>query len=326
MLNFPRAQSELRCGMLRVSVPDSEMVLEALTLHPPGNDEHFFAASDFRQTRFRLVVPHAGVTGLACLDLLQEKSFRARSVLIRDVSLDVLINKDKFPGKDTARHSMPNEILSSIEGVLQIDSLSVVNGRMNYGERFALGGKPALIRFDGMQLLAEGIANRGYRDAPLVLHARGQFMEAGKMSVLMSIPVGSREFSFTYSGSLGEMDLSALNPFLETAEQMRITAGVLQAATFDIHVVSGRATGHVKAAYSDLLLAAINKRTGSQNGLADVLKSFVANNFTIRGTNSGGEPGSFKVGEVKYALARDDLFFNFAWFALRSGVGDVVGF
>jgi len=146
------------------------------------------------------------------------------------------------------------------------------------------------------------------------------------MSLLMSIPVGSRDFSFTYSGSLGEMNLSALNPFLETAEEMRITAGVLQGATFDIRVVSGRASGDVKAEYRDLTLAAMDRLTGSQDGLSDVLKSFVANNFTIRGSNSAGQPGSPKIGEVAYTLKRDDVFLKFAWFALRSGVGDVVGF
>ena len=326
VLNFPRSQNELRCTTLRVSVPDSAMALEGLALHPSGNDDHFFAESDFSRTRFRLVVPTARVMGVAFLDLVRGKSYRARSAHLRDASLDVLINKDKVNNKDTSRISMPSEILSSIEGALQIDSLIIVNGQLNYGERMTFGRKPALITFEDMQVLVVGIANRGYPDASVVLRARGKFMRAGKMSLLMSIPVGSRDFSFTYSGSLGEMNLSALNPFLETAEEMRITAGVLQGATFDIRVVSGRASGDVKAEYRDLTLAAMDRLTGSQDGLGDVLKSFVANNFTIRGSNSAGQPGSLKIGEVAYTLKRDDVFLKFAWFALRSGVGDVVGF
>ena len=66
-------------------------------------------------------------------------------------------------------------------------------------------------------------------------------------------------FSYDYSGSLSRMDLRALNAFLETGEQMRIKSGVLQAATFDIAVASGRATGITRAVYHDLNLAAINK-------------------------------------------------------------------
>lgn len=326
VLKFPRSQNELRCTVLRVSVPDSTMAIEGLALHPSGSDEDFFAESDFSRTRFRLVVPSARVMGAACLDLLRGKSYRARSAHLRDASLDVLINKDKVTNKDTSRVSMPSETLASIEEVLQIDSLSVMNGQVNYGERMTFGRKPALITFEDMRVLVVGIANRGSPDASVVLRARGKFMQSGRMSLLMSIPVDSRDFSFTYSGSLSEMNLSALNPFLETAEEMRITAGVLQVATFDIRVVSGRASGDVKAEYRDLTLAAMNRLTGSQKGLSDVLTSFVANNVTIRQNNIADEPGSLKIGEVAYTLKRDDVFLKFAWFALRSGVGDVVGF
>ena len=144
VLNFPQSQYELRCGLLRVSVPDSEIVVEALKLHPSGDDEQFFAGSKFRRTRFRLVVPHARVMGLACLELLQGKNYRARSVQIHDAFLDVLINKDKPYAIDTSSPPMPNEILSSIKGTLQVDSLSIMNGRLKYGERFELGSKPGL--------------------------------------------------------------------------------------------------------------------------------------------------------------------------------------
>ncbi|MEX1275280.1 MAG: hypothetical protein WEE20_05065, partial [Bacteroidota bacterium] len=67
VLRFPQSQYELRSEQLRVSVPDSELVVESLQYHPLGDDGSFFAASKFRQTRYRLVVPHAKATGLACL-------------------------------------------------------------------------------------------------------------------------------------------------------------------------------------------------------------------------------------------------------------------
>jgi len=107
---------------------------------------------------------------------------------------------------------------------------------------------------------------------------------------------------------------------------MRIKAGVLQTGSFDINVTAGHASGSVWAVYKDLTIAAINKRTGSEKGTFDVIASFVANNTRIRTNNMPGNSGSMKVGTVKYTRQRDDPFFRFAWFALRSGVGDVVGF
>jgi hypothetical protein len=175
-------------------------------------------------------------------------------------------------------------------------------------------------------VLAEGITNHGDRGAALVIHAQGSFMSAGTMNLRMSIPVASPEFSYQFSGSMSTMDLSALNSFLEPAEQMRIKAGVLQAATFEITVDAGRASGKVRAVYRDLTLAAINKRTGSEKGFVDGLTSMIANTFKIRGTNVPDKSGSMKVGEVKRLRERDETFLQFTWFALRSGLKNVIGF
>ncbi|OGC01346.1 hypothetical protein A2V82_07350 [candidate division KSB1 bacterium RBG_16_48_16] len=328
VLSFPQSHYELRCGPLRLSVPDSEIVVEALKLQLLDDDEQFFAGSKFRKTRFRLVVPYTRVMGFACLELLQGKIYRTSSVQIHDAFLDILVNKDKPSAKDSSRPSplMPNQILSSIKGTLQVDSLSIMNGRLNYGERFTVGSKPAMITFDNMQVLAESIANHGDRGAALVIHAQGIFMKAATMNVLMSIPVASPEFSLQYSGSLSRMDLSALNSYLETAEQIRIKAGVLEAATFEINVASGRASGTLQAVYRDLSFAVINKDTRSEKGFFDGIASFIANTFKIRGSNVPDKSGSIKIGEVKCIRQRNDSFFRFVWHALRSGVKDVVGF
>lgn len=200
-----------------------------------------------------------------------------------------------------------------------------LNGRLTYGERFAVGSKAALMTCDSLHVLVEGIANHGEPAAALVIRAEGRLMQAGTLTLLMSIPVASRGLSFQYSGSLSRMDLCALDTFLETAEQLRVKTGVLQGATFEINVASERASGNVRAVYRDFTLAAINKVTGSEKDLPDALVSFIANTFTIRGTNVPDKSGSFRIGRVYYMRKRDESFLEFTWFALRSGVWDVVG-
>ncbi len=326
MLSFPKSQYELHCTRMRISVPDSEMVAVTLEVHPLNGDDEFFGESKFRKTRLSFVTPRFNVLGLGCLELLQGKSYRARSVHIQDALLDVFVNKDKPDSKDTTGPFMPNEILSSIKDTLQVDSLSFLNGRLIYNERFVFGSKPAFITFDSMQVSAEGIANYGGLDSVLVIHAQGKLANAGTMKVSMSIPVASPEFSFHYSGSLSKMDLSPLNSMLEISDQMRIKTGVLQEATFDVNVVSGRASGNLRSIYRDLTLASIDKQTGSEKGFSNGFISFIANNFKIRGTNIPDKSGSMKIGEVKYTRQPDDPFIQFAWFALRIAVRDVVGF
>jgi hypothetical protein len=326
VLNFPKSQYELRCERLRISVPDSEIVVDNLELYPSVDDEQFFKRSEFRRTRYRITLPQCRVKGLACLALLQGKSYSARAAQIDSPSLTVLINKDKPANANSSSPRMPNVIFSSIKKSMQINSIRIMNGRLKYGERFAVGAKPALLTFDSMQILAQGPSNSLYHGDTVVIRAEGKFMQSGTMNVFMSIPVASPEFTFHYSGSLSTMGLSTLNPFLEVAEHKRLKTGILHSATFDINVIAGRANGIAHVVYKDLKIVAIEDHTGRESGIANSVVSFLANNIKLRTTNLPDKIGSMKIGEVNYTKKSDEAFLEFAWLALRSGMNDVVGF
>jgi hypothetical protein len=149
-------------------------------------------------------------------------------------------------------------------------------------------------------------------------------MNAGLLKVLMTIPVASPDFSFHYSGSLGAMDLTRLDAFLETAEHTRIKSGRAQEAAFDIAVIAGQAHGRVRAIYRDLEIAVLDKQTGTANGLGNRVASFLANLLKIRKSNLPDASGSMKEGEVNYTRTPHDEFLQFAWFALRTGVLDII--
>jgi hypothetical protein len=322
VLKLPQSQYEFRCERLSVSAAGSKLVAESLNLHPLAGDEDFFRGSRFRRTRVSLATPRCSVTGLGCLDLLLGKKYSARTVEIHDATLDMLVNKDLPDSRDTTGPLMLNEILTSIKPALQVDRVSIVNSRLTYGERFVLGAKPALVTFDSMQVLAERIANHGHSDTALAIHAQARFANAGTMKLVITIPVISRELSFRYSGSLSGMELSALNSFLEVSDHMRIKSGVLQEATYEVNVVSGRADGTIQGVYTNLALAAINEKTGSEKGILNRITSFIGNKFTIRQNNVAG---SMKIGQIKYTRVPDDPFFQYMWFAIRVGVRDVIG-
>ncbi len=316
----------LRCGPLRVSVRDSEIVAGSLEMHPLEKDEQFFAESRFRKTRFDVGARECGLKGVPFLGVLRGENIRARSFRCQDVSADVMINKDKPPVENARRPQMPNEILSSMKDTVGLDSLIITDCRLKYSERFVVGRKPATLTFDKVQLLITGFASHAGRDAEAGIMARGTFMGGGTISMAMSIPLSRPQFSFRYSGSLSGMDLSKLNPWIGPSDQTRIKSGVLGSASFDINVNAGTATGNVRAVYRDLVVASISERTGSESGLVERFASWVAKNVKIRGTNTPDKSGAMKIGTVKYARKKNDPFFGFTWFALRSGVGDVVGF
>src|ERR1039458_4920490 len=305
-VEFSQAHYGIRCARLRASVPDSELIAEGTELRTLAGDEEFFAAHDFRTARFHVVVPECRVLGLAYGELLQGKSYRARSVHFTGPSFDALVNRDQ-----------------PVEPFVK-KSLSITNGPLTSCERLAVGADPAVLTFGAVSLFVEGIANRGEATAAIQLRGQGDLMNAGTMKVLMTIPIQPPDFSLHYSGSLNAMDLTRLDAFLGIAEHIRIKSGSAQEASFEIEVTDGHARGRVRAIYRDLEVAVLDKKTGTEKGFDNRVASFLENALKFRNSNAPDAAGPMKEGKVNYTRRPGDEFQQFAWFALRTGVLDII--
>lgn len=321
---FPQAHYRIHCKRLRASVSGSELIADETELRPRDEDEAFFAAHNFQTPRFLAVIPEWRAVGLAYGELLQGRSYHARSVHFSSPVLDVLINRDKPPGPFVESPLLVHEALAAVRQPLRVGSLSISNGHFQYCERLTVGADPAVLTLGAVSLSAENIANRGEATAVIQLRGQGELMEAGTLMVQMSIPITPPNLSLHYSGSLSPMDLTRLNGFLEIAEHTRIKSGSAQEATFEINVTAGQARGYVRAIYKDLEVAVLNKHTGSEKGIDNRVVSFLANVLKIRNSNVPDASGSMKEGKVNYTRRPQDEFQEFVWFGLRSGVLDLI--
>jgi len=325
-LNFPQERYELLCKRLRISLSDSAISADRLEFHPLDNDAKFFSSSAFRRTRFRINLPQCTAIGVDCLGLLQGKAYRARSVNLIGAVFDIVVDKDKPAGPDAAIPLMPCQALSSINKMTLVNVVNIVNGRMDYDERYILGSPAAEVTFDSVDLSVQGLTNRAASGATATIRGQGTFMKTSRMKISMIVPVISPKIPLRYSGSLDGLELSKLNSFLETGERLRIKSGVLETASFDIAITAGRATGSLRAMYKDLTIAVLGKVSGSEKGASNRIASFMTNAVKIRGTNMPDKSGALKTGSIKYEQKRFDTFPQLLWFSLRSGIGDVVGF
>jgi hypothetical protein len=323
-VEFPETRYGIHCARLRASVPDSELIAEGTELRTLVGDEEFFAAHDFRTTRFHVVVPECRVLGLAYDELLQGKSYRARSVCVSRPSFDALVNRDKQVNPFGRSPLMVHEALAAIRQPLQVGSLSITNGRLSYCERVVAGADPGVLTITAVNMFVEGIANRGEASAAIRLRGQGDLMDAGTLKVLMSIPIAPPDFSLHYSGSLSAMDLTRLDAFLDIAERTRLKSGTVQEASFEIDVTAGQASGHVRGIYKNLEIAFLDKQTGTENGFDNRVSSLLMTVFKIRNSNAPDASGSMKEGKVNYTRKPGDEFQQFAWFALRTGVLDII--
>ncbi len=323
-LVLPQAHYGIHCARLHGSVPGSDLIAVGTELRPLVADEAFFAAHEFRTTRFVVVVPECKVLGLVYDALLQGKSYRATAVHFSRPFLDALVDRDKPLKPFVKSPLMVREALDAIRQPLRIDHLSITNGHIRYSERLVAGADPGVLTFGDVSISVEGLANRGEAPAAISLRAQGALMDAGTLKVRMTIPIAAPDFSLHYSGSLGAMDLTRLNAFLDITEHTRIQSGNAQEAAFEIDVIAGQARGHVRAIYSNLVVAVLDKQTGSASGLGDRLTSLLANVLKVKNANSAAASGALTEGKVNYTRRPEDQFLEYVWFALWSGVRNAI--
>jgi hypothetical protein len=233
---------------------------------------------------------------------------------------------DKPYNKNSSKPQMPYEILQGMKEEVILDSLNIINGRLKYAERYPGKTTPAEITFNKININADGINTNSILTDSIVVFGEGLFMNSGKMKVTLRIPMTSNDFSFRYSGSLGTMEITELNTFIEPAENHRIKSGVIHKADYNIDVHAGKASGELRIEYQDFSIAVIDNNSGKESGIVDRFSTFIGEKFILRGTNMPGTTGLMKTGKIKYTRDPDDTFMQFLWFALRSGLSDVVGF
>jgi hypothetical protein len=321
---FPQVRYRIHCGRVRASVPSSELLVEETELRPLVGDDEFFGSRANRTTRFHVAVPECRISGLEYAALWDGTRFKASLITLARPSLDALVNCDKPSPPFVKSPMMVHEALAAIRQPLQVDRLNITDGQLTYGERVLPGAEPGVLTFGAVNLSVLGIANRGATNAFIQLQGQGNLMNAGTLKLQMAIPVALPEFSMQYSGSLSAMNLDCLNAFLDLSQHTRIVSGTVQEATFEIDVTAGQARGRVQATYRDLKIAVLDKRTGAQTGFENRLSSFLANVFKVRNSNGPIASGHRKEGKVDYTRVPEDEFLQFAWYALRSGVLDVI--
>ena len=320
----------------RVSESKSMVEFDSLRVTPTLSDTEFFASNRFGSTRYRLAIGRIAAHGLDLAGLLKEEKYTARSISITQPVVDIAVNKRRVSdtGKDGGQHGgpaadstkMPNEILAGIKARLDIDSVSVNRGTIEYAELYPNSSTPAALRWSGVRLAAAGISNRKTTaDSSSRIEASGMFLDTARMVVSMELPLGSRKFSLSCQGTVDALPRSSLNRFLEVAERIRVTSGRADSIKFALAARDGRSSGTVRPFYHDLEIEMLARQSGHSNGLPQKVGTMLAD-IKIKDDNMPDGSGGIRQGPIEYVRNPEDPFFRFLWFSLRDGLGKVVGF
>ncbi|RYY19463.1 MAG: hypothetical protein EOO04_21975 [Chitinophagaceae bacterium] len=149
-------------------------------------------------------------------------------------------------------------------------------------------------------------------------------MGRGKLDVRFRFDLDAKDGTFTYSGTLGEMDGDVLNRITKPLGMILVKRGKVKQLEFDIKANADRAKGYVKFAYNDLAVALLEKEKDGDRLVRKGLLSILANAMVINSDNPNAE-GILITAPINHQRVKTASFFNFVWKTLFQGIRHSVG-
>lgn len=320
-------QRSILLGRVRANLTDSTLAIDSVVIGPPMTDAEWLKLQKTRRDLIRMQLDSARIRGVNYRRLGSiEGGIAAHRVDAFDFRVHVTTYKDLPPKYPAKRRRSPQQFMAALDRRVAIDTVVVTGGRIAYTEQAE--GKPTGGTMTWEKVHATIVDFNSTAPAigtprPTVIKASALLLGRGKLETTIEIPLTAPHYDMKYSGSLGPMDLSAINAFSEPVLSAKITSGSLQSVRFSVVVRNGRSVGQVTPLYRDFKLQLTDKKANFLKKAGLAILSLFANTFKVRGNNPGDPGEAPVVGPINRPYASTESLPQFFWFALRQGLGKV---
>jgi hypothetical protein len=244
------------------------------------------------------------------------------SVFASDMRVEIFVDKRKVEDRQK-RPQMVHQLFKDLGQVIHIDHIFVNNAYLKIEERpDNKSPRSGFLYFSDMQVHIINFSNfveRRGENKLLKLEASGKLMGQGMLKALAQYELESEKGDFTLKGSLGPMELKALDPMIEPQSQATVKSGKLNSLVFDIKGNDYDGTGQLTVLYENLELALLNPNFERDNNFFRKVGSFLANTLIIK-SNNPKKNGETVAGTVYYIRDTHKSMFAYWWKLIFSGL------
>lgn len=297
---------------------DSTLLMNKIYLKPTVNDKAFSRLSVFQTDRFIVESAQIEIKNLYLNQLLNQNEFISDKIHFKNLDVNVFRDKRVERAPDF-KPLMPQEIFQQIDFAFDIDTLSVENGKVTYGERVPKGRSTGEVFFSNINGKAFDIGNLPNKQDTMRLVATCQLMGAGILTGRLKMPLNTPHLYCTYYGSLGQMQAKFFNRIIETNEYVRIRKGLIEQVFYDVIIKDTVATGSIKAGYKKLKITVLKQDEPNKKRK---FITFLAN-LIIKSKNNLQSQRA-RIGKIAYIRKEETSFISMLWRSLATGLVDTL--
>jgi len=310
---------------VKLSTQKSQLNVEGITLKPI-NAAGFFVKS--HRDRFTMRLDSLQLNKFDYLNYHKYRILTASSLILNKGTLEIFGNPNHPNDKKDKITSFPNVGLFKINADMKIDTVLVSQTNVFYTEYNEKSKEPGTISFNNtsghfLNVTTNQAALQKNNNCAIQLTS--YFMNRGKLNVEFTFNLTDKNNSFSYKGSLGQMDLQFINPAVKPLAMIKINSGIVKQLDFDIQANNTAAKGKVGVLYNDLKVSILKVDTTFNNLKNRPIASLFANLFIVKHDNPDKEGGRPRSASIYYTRASETPFFKFIWQTLLSGIKPCAG-
>ncbi|MEM7659652.1 MAG: hypothetical protein AAF399_26300 [Bacteroidota bacterium] len=162
------------------------------------------------------------------------------------------------------------------------------------------------------------------KEAETVISTTAYLMGTSRLETVMTYWMADTTERYEMNGSLGALNLKALNPILEPSASVSIENGQLQNMTFEFVANERLSRGKMRMRYQDLQVTILQaKELETSPNKPKRMITALANGLVVRSNNP--KRRFFRVGRIRYELDRSKGFVGHWTQAILSGAKSSVG-
>ncbi|MFT7197228.1 MAG: hypothetical protein ACI83W_001597 [Marinoscillum sp.] len=266
---------------------DKHISLERLKLEPQLNRGEFQRQMTYQTDWFDALVDKVDIDGFELDSLLLSQQLLIGKINIKNLFLDTHRDK-RLPREEGIYKALPQTLIREIPIKLKIDTISFSNSFISHSEFSKEGSTPGVIFFRKLNGTISNITNHPdyiAKSSRMTFYAAGTLMSTGNLMIMSSFDYKDPLDKYTLRGSVGEMNLTELNRFLENTAYVQIRDGINKSISFSFDGNEDYAYGKMKFYYNDLKINVLDADTHLQRGHGVSIKSFFANTFVVNSKN-----------------------------------------
>lgn len=307
---------------LQLDSKDSSLAVKSVKYVPLYSKKDFHEKTGIAIDRMDLSYRNLTSTGADIPSLINKQELRIRHLYIGEGVMDFYKNKLYPKPTRNFKGKYPHQLLLKSKLKIAVDSISLTQFQVYYGELSSNTGNSGVIRFENTHGTITNLTNDSLLIAqnPLCkVDVISSFMDEGTLHAYFRFPLNTTNGTFSCGGKMTNFNMRQMNEVVRALTYVGVQSGTASRLEFNMDASDYAAVITMNLEYNDLKIDLFKPKKNSTELKKRTFLMKLINGIVIQQDNPKKD-NDVRVGKATVQRDSDQSFFNFIWTTIQQPV------